>query len=37
VPEGLAGERVAIQLVVVDGGPDSTVEAGVDQVRLVRR
>jgi hypothetical protein len=34
VPEELAGRRLAIQLVAIDEGPDSTVEAGVDQVRI---
>jgi hypothetical protein len=34
VPEELAGRRLSIQLVAIDEGPDSTVEAGVDQVRI---
>jgi hypothetical protein len=34
VPAELAGQRVAIQLVAVDGGRDSTVEVGVDDVRV---
>lgn len=35
IPAELAGQRVAIQLVAVDAGRDSTVEVGVDDVRVV--
>jgi murein tripeptide amidase MpaA len=34
IPADLAGQRVAIQLVAVDEGRDSIVEAGVDDVRI---
>jgi murein tripeptide amidase MpaA len=34
LPDELAGEQVAIELEAVDSGADSTVEAGVDQVRV---
>jgi hypothetical protein len=34
VPSGLAGQQLAIEVVAVDGGPDSTVEAAIDQVRV---
>jgi hypothetical protein len=36
LPDGLGGQRVAVELVAVDSAPDSTVEAGIDQVRLTR-
>jgi hypothetical protein len=34
LPEGLGGRRVAIELHARDAGPDATLEAGVDQVRV---
>ncbi len=34
LPGGLGGRDVAIELVAVDAGGGSTVEAGVDQVRV---
>jgi hypothetical protein len=36
LPDGLGVQRVAVELVAVDSAPDSTVEAGIDQVRLTR-
>jgi hypothetical protein len=34
LPAGLRGQRVAVELVAVDGGRDATVEAAVDDVRI---
>jgi hypothetical protein len=36
LPAEAAGRRVAIQIVAVDEGRDSTVEAGIDDVRITR-
>ena len=36
LPASLAGQRVAIELIAVDAGPNGGVEAGVDQVRVTR-
>ena len=35
MPPGLAGHKVAIELVAVDTGADATVEAAVDEVRVI--
>jgi hypothetical protein len=35
VPEALAGMDVSIELRATDAGADSTLEAGVDQVRII--
>jgi carboxypeptidase T len=37
IPASLAGRTVFIQLVATDAGSDATVEAGVDDVRIVAR
>ena len=37
VPPGLAGQAVAIELAAVDAKADSTVEVGVDEVRVTAR
>ena len=34
IPAELQGSAIAIELVATDGGHDSTVEAGVDQLRI---
>ncbi len=34
IPSGYGGQRLAIELVAVDNGPEATVEVGVDQVRI---
>jgi hypothetical protein len=35
IPPAFAGQRLAIELTVVDDGNENVVEAGVDQVRVV--
>ena len=34
IPQTFAGQDVAMELMAVDAGADSTVEAGVDEVRV---
>jgi hypothetical protein len=35
LPAGFGGRQLALELVAVDAGADATVEAGIDQVRVI--